>query len=72
MFADLIIKKDTLRLYNIHLQSLSIDSDIEKLKEQDSKGLVKHIAGLFSKQQDQMDLIVMHQKQFPLSIYSDG
>ena len=65
MFADLMIKKDTVRVYNIHLQSLSIDSDIEKLKEQDSKGLIKHIAGLFSKQQDQMDLIVAHQKQSP-------
>lgn len=72
MFADLMIKKDTVRVYNIHLQSLSIDSDIEKLKEQDSKGLIKHIAGLFSKQQDQMDLIVAHQKQSPYPFIVTG
>lgn len=72
MYADLLIKQDTVRVYNIHLQSLSIDTNIEKLKEQDSKSLIKRIGGLFSKQQDQMDLIVAHQDSCPYPYFVTG
>lgn len=63
IFADVLIQSDTLRVYSIHLQSVSISPDIhEKLDEEKSKRIFKRIASAFKEQQMQSELIQSHMK----------
>jgi len=63
IFADVLINSDTLRVYSIHLQSVSISPDIhEKLDEEKSKRIFKRIASAFKEQQLQSELIQSHMK----------
>ncbi|MCS4240340.1 endonuclease/exonuclease/phosphatase family protein [Myroides odoratus] len=63
IFADVLIQADTIRVYSIHLQSVSISPDIhEKLDEEKSKRIFKRIASAFKEQQMQSELIQSHMK----------
>lgn len=63
IFADVLIQSDTIRVYSIHLQSVSISPDIhEKLDEEKSKRIFKRIASAFKEQQMQSELIQSHMK----------
>ena len=63
IFADVVKGKDTLRIYNIHLESLHIDTKTESLKREDSERLFKRIGTTFKMQQFQTELFLMHKKQ---------
>ncbi|MGB5418342.1 endonuclease/exonuclease/phosphatase family protein, partial [Algibacter sp.] len=41
IFADVVKGKDTIRIYNIHLESLRINTKVESLKNEDSERLFK-------------------------------
>lgn len=63
IFADLLIQSDTIRVYSIHLQSVSISPDIhEKLDEEKSKRIFRRISSAFKEQQLQSELIQSHMK----------
>lgn len=70
--ANVIIKKDTLSLYNIHLQSLGILPDVEKLQKEESYKLLKRIGIKFSKQQDQAELVLSHKDKNPYKTIMAG
>ncbi|KAA5825109.1 endonuclease/exonuclease/phosphatase family protein [Algibacter amylolyticus] len=63
IFADVVKGKDTIRFYNIHLESLRIDTKVESLKKEDSERLFKRIGSTFKMQQFQTELFLMHKKQ---------
>lgn len=63
IFADVVKGKDTIRFYNIHLESLRIDTKVENLKKEDSERLFKRIGTTFKMQQFQTELFLMHRKQ---------
>lgn len=63
IFADVVFKKDTIRIYNIHLESMRIDTKAESLKKEDSERLFKRIGTTFKMQQFQTELFLMHKKQ---------
>lgn len=63
IFADVIKGLDTIRFYNIHLESLRINADVEKLKQEDSEQLFKRISTTFKMQQFQTELFLMHKEQ---------
>ncbi|MFD2727222.1 endonuclease/exonuclease/phosphatase family protein [Hyunsoonleella rubra] len=63
IFADVVFKKDTIRIYNIHLESMRIDTKAESLKKEDSERLFKRIGTTFKMQQFQTKLFLMHKKQ---------
>ncbi len=65
IFSDIVIKKDTVRLYNIHLQSLRIQLNKENFGEQDSERLFKRIQYTFQKQMNQVEKILNHEKSCP-------
>ncbi len=65
IFADIIKGNDTIRIYNIHLQSLSIDKNKENFGEKDSEKLITRFENTFSKQADQVKQILQHQKKSP-------
>ena len=60
IYADIIIEKDTIRIYNIHLQSLSIDKTKENFGQKDSEKLLKRFKSTFSRQATQAKLVLKH------------
>ena len=71
--ADLVKDTDTLRVYNLHLQSLSIKPSVSYLQEVNNEVLRKRISTLFIKQQEQVELILEHKNnsRYPVIISGD-
>lgn len=63
IYADVVKGADTIRIYNVHLQSLGIDPTVEKLKNENSENLLKHVSSTFKMQQFQTELFLRHKKQ---------
>ncbi|RRQ48906.1 endonuclease [Maribacter algicola] len=59
-FVDVLYKKDTLRAYNLHLESLKVRP--RSLKRERSDRLLGRLRNSFAKQQEQADLIREHMK----------
>ncbi len=64
IFADIIRKKDTIRVYNIHLESLKINPEKEHFGEKDSEKLLRRVGLSFEKQATQTELFLAHEKQW--------
>lgn len=62
LYADVVKGEDTIRVYNVHLQSMRIIPRVSYLKETDNEKLKNHISSAFEKQQDQIDAILKHQR----------
>ncbi len=62
IYADIVKEEDTIRIYNIHLESLHINTDVESLKKEDSERLFKRVSNTFKMQQFQTELFLMHKK----------
>lgn len=62
IYADVIKGSDTIRIYNVHLQSLGIDPTVEKLANEDSENLFNGISSTFKMQQFQTELFLKHKK----------
>ena len=63
IFADVVKGKDTIRVYNIHLESMRIDTKVQNLKKEDSERLFKRIGTTFKMQEFQTELFLTHKKQ---------
>lgn len=63
IFADIIIKSDTIRLYNLHLQSLSIRPS--NLKKERSDKLFGRLRNSFEKQLNQSEMVRKHMNSSP-------
>jgi endonuclease/exonuclease/phosphatase family metal-dependent hydrolase len=80
VFVDLKKGKDTIRVYNIHLQSLKISPDLTEINEgknnisQSKSGqILKRISKAFRAQQYQSEMIMNHKKncKYPILICGD-
>jgi len=60
IYADILRNKDTIRVYNLHLQSLRIDPNDVKLDIKTSENLFKRVSKTFSLQQSQAELFLAH------------
>ncbi len=56
IYADIVKGMDTIRVYNLHLESLRINPAIEKLAKEDSEKLYNRIGHTFVMQQSQAEL----------------
>ena len=66
IYTDIVIKKtDTIRVFNVHFQSLNINPGIEELQKEDSKKLLGRIGYGFSLQQEQAIMLVEAVKESP-------
>ncbi|MEM6865167.1 MAG: endonuclease/exonuclease/phosphatase family protein [Bacteroidota bacterium] len=65
IYADIIVKKDTLRIYNMHLQSFSIVPSKKTFSEAESEKNYRRLVNTFSKQQEQAKLFDAHRKSCP-------
>ena len=65
IFADIVMSRDTVRVYNIHLQSHRISSKTDDLAKEDSQKLLKRIQVSFKKQQYQAEQLIAHMQSSP-------
>jgi len=65
IFSDIAFPNDTIRIYNVHLQSHKISSNTDRLDTKDSQKLLKRIQVSFERQQEQVDLLIGHMKASP-------
>jgi len=72
IFADIVKDEDTLRVYNVHLQSLRIDAKVEDLKTEDSEKLMHKASETFKMQQEQAELFIEHKANSPYKMVICG
>ncbi|MGO3182172.1 MAG: endonuclease/exonuclease/phosphatase family protein [Aequorivita sp.] len=63
LYADVVKGKDTIRVYNVHLQSMGILPRVSYLQETDNEELKNQISTVFEKQQNQINTILKHQSR---------
>ena len=61
IFVDIVKNKDTLRIYNLHMQSLALTPRFDALEEENTKYLLGRLGTAFKKQQEQTGLFLKHQ-----------
>ena len=72
IFADIVKGKDTVRVYNLHLQSLRIDPRVQSLTTENSEKLLNGIGKTFKLQQTQTELFLEHKKKSPYKVIISG
>jgi len=65
LFADLVVDKDTLRVYNLHLESHKIIPSVERISGEPKMRLFKRLSKSFAKQGEQAAIINLHRKASP-------
>ncbi|PVW13509.1 endonuclease/exonuclease/phosphatase family protein [Marixanthomonas spongiae] len=65
IYADIVKNDDTLRVYNVHLQSMGIKPRVSYLQENDKTRLRKRITDAFVKQEGQIAEIKEHKAKTP-------
>ena len=64
IFIDILKEKDTIRVYNIHLESLKINPNKEHFGEQNSEKLIGRLKKTFQKQAAQTIQFLAHEQQW--------
>lgn len=64
IFADVVKGKDTIRIYNIHLQSLKINPKKENFGEENSEKLIVRLKSGFTTQAQQTEKFLQHEKNW--------
>jgi endonuclease/exonuclease/phosphatase family metal-dependent hydrolase len=79
IFADIVRGRDTIRVYNIHLQSISITPDVNEINEdlneatqKRSEKMFRRISKAFRKQQLQGEIIMKHRNECPYPVIICG
>ena len=72
IFADLIVKSDTIRVYNIHLQSTGINTDISNLDSYQSDAMLRQLKKSFIAQEQQAKLVISHINKSPFKYIISG
>ena len=64
IFVDILRKKDTIRVYNLHLQSLQLSTDKENFGQENSEKLIARLKQGFKKQAEQTEVFLAHEKEW--------
>ncbi|WP_460218811.1 endonuclease/exonuclease/phosphatase family protein [Psychroserpens sp. MEBiC05023] len=72
IFADIVKNSDTIRIYNVHLQSSGINPTTEKLTKENSENLFKRVSTTFKMQQSQTELFLKHKVNCPYQMIICG
>ncbi|ARV10526.1 endonuclease [Winogradskyella sp. PC-19] len=72
IFVDVARKKDTLRVYNVHLQSSKVSTKVSDLQKEGSEELTKRIGEVFQIQQSQAELLITHKSKCPYKLIIMG
>jgi len=60
IYADVLVGNDTVRVYNLHLQSVGILPSVNFLQERGTDHIKKRISETFVEQEEQIDAILAH------------
>lgn len=60
VYADVVKDKDTIRLYNLHLQSFGIIPEVQFLQDIDKETLLRRVSSNFKKQESQIHSVLAH------------
>lgn len=63
IFIDVVKGKDTIRVYNVHLQSMKIDANGGALTKETSENLFRQVSKTFAMQQFQTELFLLHKRE---------
>ena len=63
IFIDILKETDTIRIYNLHLQSSKVSTEVSQLKKESSERLTHKIGEAFKMQQSQAELVLAHKKK---------
>lgn len=72
IYADVAVGVDTIRVYNLHLKSMSILPSVAFLQDGDKEKLRKRLANAFVVQQEQVEAILEHKKLSPFPVVLSG
>ena len=72
IFSDIIINRDTLRIYNIHLQSFNFDKSLNVQAIDNAEKLISDLNNTFQKQQDQAEILSFHIRNSPYKVIVSG
>lgn len=56
-YADILYKKDTIRIFNVHLQSYNVEPEVDKLQKENSSRLLKRIEKRIKMQDEQAKIV---------------
>lgn len=62
IYIDIIQQQDTIRVYNLHLESLRINPQKEEFSQKNSERLLKRMGNTFKMQQSQVELFEINRK----------
>ncbi|MFD0931196.1 endonuclease/exonuclease/phosphatase family protein [Psychroflexus salinarum] len=57
IYADVVMRQDTLRIYAVHLESLKIIPDVNALQNENHQQLISRVGKSFVKQQEQAKML---------------
>ena len=72
IFIDVVKGIDTIRIYNVHLQSMKIDANGGALTTENSENLFRSVSKTFTMQQLQTELFLLHKKECPYKMIICG
>ena len=72
MYADVVIDQDTVRVYNIHLQSFRVSSQFAELQQADSKKLIGRMVTAFERQENQVKAFLENEASSPYPVIVAG
>ena len=64
IYTDILKDKDTIRVYNIHLESLKMNTSQENFGTKNSDKLLEQMEASFQKQAKQVELFLQHEKKW--------
>ncbi len=72
LFADLLVDSDTIRVYNLHLQSLGILPTVDFLQERGTEQIKQRMSVTFVQQESQVAEILKHKRQCKYPVIFSG
>lgn len=72
LFADVAVKGDTVRVYNLHLQSLGILPTVDFIQQKGTETIKKKISETFVQQENQVASIITHKEKAPHPVIMAG
>lgn len=72
IYTDVVVGTDTIRIFNVHFQSLNIKPKIDDLQKENSKKLLGRIGYGFSLQQEQMEMMMEPVRNSPYKVIIAG
>ena len=72
IYADIVKGTDTIRIYNVHLQSAGISAEVGNLAQENSERLFNRLAYTFKTQQTQAESFVSHKESSPYKMIICG